>query len=154
MCFEMRENSSDDSDSEYQYTKINPDWWEAQKKNKFYDEEWPNLSSAKIAKSADNLPKPCVENIRRLIRSKTQTQTKEIRNGCEEGKQSVTHETIENVTIDLPNLARIIEDARRPQSEAHMPEPSILPIPPIQPQSKPPPQPAPSLQSANNIVSI
>lgn len=148
----MRESTSDDSDSEYQYSKINPEWLDQQKKGHFHDEKWPNTAPLVNGKTSDKkLPKPNIENVRKMIRYTLATNTKQ--NGCKDNVPGVAPETIAKVTIDMPNLAQIVADARRPQLNAPVPHSQPLSRPPPPLQSPPPPHQLPQ-PPPNNIVSI
>lgn len=137
-------NSSDESDSDYPYSKIKPEWFEAQKTDNFDNEEWPNTLPSVNGTSSGNLPEPCVENILKLIRG-----AKNIQNGYKENAPGISADDLAKIssTIDKRDLENIIGSVLGPKSQQ--------PPPPLQPQrpQPPPPPPPPQQQSSNNNVS-
>lgn len=133
--------SSDDSDSDHPYSKIKPEWLEAQKNNNFDDEEWPNSLPSINGTSAGNSPIPSIEHILKMIRSKYSE--KNVQNGGKENVQGILPDSLAIIgsTINKQDLEDIMGTVSLLQSPPPLPPPQLPPRPP-------PPQP-----QSSNIVS-
>lgn len=144
MTGNFSDEDSSDSENSFSTSKIKPKWDEAQKRSNFFEEDWPNT-----LQSGNSQPRPCIEDIIKLIRSQTRAK-KNGQNGCEVSVPGISSRELARIssTIEKEDLQNIIGSVNKPHAPPQ-------PFPQQQQLQQPPPLLAPAAAlHPSNIVSL